>query len=346
MKNKNLSKSFDESLSFSVVEGSINEEKRTVKVCALASCVSSNNRYYSPKIVESASGTLKGKKSFADHDSRDTKNLIGRIVDESYKDGKLYASIKISKAKGIASQTWDKINDGTIDSVSIAANGNARPMKLGNQLVSEVIDLDIKSVDFVTEGGVPSAKVIQVFENVKAIPQLSEVKKMIENVKQLREEYPTLVKEIDEAWKVKVTEADKKASDAVSKLNEKSLKDHKEKRISEVSIPDKLKDVLRDKVTGKTTKEVDESLQAEVEHIKKVNDALDKPSKIEGIVSADKLAELNKNKDKDKNTSWTSSMIMENSEIPENLKGDAIKTLWNEGQKEMKAFLKGYGIEV
>jgi len=97
---------FKESLVFSFKEGSINEEKQTVRVCALATCVSKNGRFYSPKIVESASGTLIGKKSFADHDTRDTKNLIGRIMSEEYQDGKLYADIKISRASGIAKQTW------------------------------------------------------------------------------------------------------------------------------------------------------------------------------------------------------------------------------------------------
>ena len=191
---------FTEDLTFSFSETQIDEEKRTVRVCALAPCLSRNNRFYSASIVESASGTLINKKSFADHDTRDTKNLIGRIVSEELVDGKLYADIKISKAKDISRETFEKILDGTITDVSIAADGETRRAKMGETYVNEVTKLDIKSVDFVTEGGVSDAKVMKVWETVKDIPTTEGVTEpMIETVEQLKEQYPDMIAELEKA---------------------------------------------------------------------------------------------------------------------------------------------------
>jgi len=340
---ESMEEKFSENLSFSVVEGSVNPEKRTVRVCALRACLSKNGRYYSPKIVEKASGTLKGKKSYADHDERDTKNLIGRIVGESYDEGRLYADIKISKAKGVANQTWDKINDGTLTDVSIAADGKAVPRKMGNKIVSEVVELDIKSVDIVPEGGVSGAKVLQVYEDLNSIPQLSEVKKVMENVKQLREECPLLVKEIEEELQGKIDAAEKKATDAENKLIEKEVATHKETRISELSLTDKLKDVLRKRVNGKTKDEVDTSLKSEVDLLKELGEAFDKKAEIKGIVSSEKL---NENKDDKNKDTWTSQRIREDDDIPENLKGEAIEILWDKGKDAMLEFLKSYSVEI
>ena len=334
---------FNESLSFSVVEGSADEEKRTVRVCALRACLSKNNRYYSPKIVESVAGTLKGKGSYADHDERDTKNLIGRIVGESFESGKLYADIKISKAKGISSQTWEKINDGTITDVSIAADGKAQPKKMGENIVAEVTELKVHSVDFVTEGGVKGAKVIQVFEDLETIPELSEVKKKMESVKQFREEYPILAKEIDDAHEVKLAEAVKRADEAEHKLIAKEVADHKETRISELSLSDKLKDVLRKRVIGETKEATDESLKGEVELLKTLGEAFEKPAEIKGIVSSEKLEEKNKKKEP---TEWNSAMIRASESIPENFKGDACTMLWDKGSEKMVEWLKDHGVEI
>lgn len=326
---------FKENLSFNIQEDTFNEEKRTVRVCALATCISRNNRYYSPKIVESVSGTLKGKQSFADHDERDTKNLIGRIINEEHIDGKLFADIKISKAKGTASETFEKIKDGIIDSVSIAASGEAKEVEMNGKKVAEVTKLNVKSVDFVTEGGVDDARVLQVFENIKEIPETTEVKDMtIENVKQLREEYSDLVAEVEESLKDEVEELTKRADKAEKELADLKLGSIKEEEISKLETTDKVKDVLRDRVNGNTEEELKKSIKDEFTYIQSVGTALEKEAKIKGV------KETKANENKEEEIVWTQEAIDEHADIPDNLKKDAKRLLLYQGSKAMLEFLK------
>lgn len=326
---------FNESLSFGIQEGMIDEAKRTVRVCALVSCISRNNRYYSPKIVKSAAGKLIGKKSFADHEERNTKNLVGRIVNEQHKDNKLYADIRISTAKGIASQTWEKLKDGTIDSVSIAADGQAKMVKMGEQIVQEVTELDIHSVDFVTEGGVADAKVTRVFENVKDIPTIKEVKEdmTIENLKQLKEQYPDLLKEATkelEEKNKKLTE-DKEAAEL--KLVEKELATFKAEEIKKLEVNDDVASILSKRATGKTKEELSASIKTEVDLIESIKKATEKEATIDGVV------EDKKKKKKEEATAWTAERITSDTRIPEEFKEDAKRCLLYQGSKAMIEFL-------
>jgi len=332
---------FKESLTFSFKEGSINEDKRTVRVCALAPCVSGNNRYYSPKVVEGVAGSLTGKKSFADHDDRDTKNLIGRIVNEEFKDGKMYADIKISKASGVAKQTWEKIQDGTITDVSIAADGKSRRVKLGEQIVDEVTELCIHSVDFVTEGGVKDAKVMKVYEKVEEIPTISEVKEMeIKNIEELRASYAKLVEEIETPLKVEL-ETMKVAKEAAEfKLIEKDLAEYKENEIKKLDTTDKVKDILRSRVSGKTNEEISAKLVEQFDFIKSISEATKVPAKIEGV------PEPKGNKEEPKVVIFDSKFINASTVIPENLKGRTVEILWELGEAKAKEYLKSNKIEV
>lgn len=334
---------FTESLNFSIQEGAIDEEKHTIRVCALAPCVSKNNRYYSPKVVESASGTLVGKKCFADHDVRDTKNLIGKIIGESYENGKLYADIKLSKAKGVARETWDKISDGTITDVSIAANGTEKRVKLGDKIVSEVSNLDIRSVDFVPEGGVAEAKVQQVFENIKDIPQISEVKEemTIENLTQLMEQYPDLVAEAvaEKDKEIATLKSEKEAAEF--KLVEKELAEFKASEIAKLEVNDKVKAIIGEKVSGKTNEEISASIAKELVDIKKYEEAFEKVAKVKGV------AETKKEEKKDDTPKiWNKERIMAEAKIPEKLKVEACEMLILEGSEKMIAWLKDKKIEL
>ena len=324
---------FTESLSFKIQENSINEEKRTVRVCALASCISKNNRFYSPKVVESVSGTLTGKRSFADHDQRDTKNLIGRIIGEEYKGGKLYADIRFSKSEGIAKETFSKIQDGTITDVSIAADGKTKRVKLGEQLVDEVTDLKIYSVDFVTEGGIQDAKVMQVFENLNDIPKLSEVKDMeIKTLEELKAAYPDFIKELEKPLKDKVAELENSiASETVSK--------HKEAEIVKLQVKEEVKAILRERVTGKTVEEITTNLTKELELVEKVAKATKGEAKIEGVPAP-------KTDTNNQQEIFNSAFIRKSAKIPEGLKGKTIELLWNEGEKVAKEYLKTNKIEI
>ncbi len=341
-KNKKIQESFKENLSFNILEKTIDEEKRTVRVCALAPCISKNGRYYSPKIVESVSGTLKNKKSFADHDFRDTEHLIGRIVKESYENGKLYADIKIGK-RGMAGDIWAKIQDGIVDAVSIAANGKAKTVEMDGKEVAEVTELKIHSVDFVPEGGITDAKVVQVFEKLEDIPKTKEVKKkMIENVKQLREEYPDLVAEIEEA-KVKET---KEATDKVTKL-EKELTDIKmagiiESEIEKLETTKEVKAILKEKVTGKTEEEVKASVKTHFDFMKSVVNAAEGEATIEGVVDSENTNKKEKNKD----ATWTAESIRDHTSIPSELKKDAINVLHYKGSKVLVEYLERHEVKL
>ncbi len=338
-KQKIESLKFNERWRFNIIEGSADDEKRTVKVCALAPCISRNDRYYSPGIVESASGTLKGKKSFADHDARDTTHLIGKIVGESYEDGKLYADIKIGK-KGLAGQMWEKIKDGIIDSVSIAADGKAKPVEMEGRTVAEVTELDIRSVDFVPEGGVIDAKVMQVFENVEDIPKTKEVKKkMIENLKQLKEEYPDLVKEAEETLKVDLDNAKTKITDTEKKLSDIKMASIKESEIGKLETTDEVKKMLKERVSGKTEDEVKSSVDKEFKYIKSVLEASKGEAKIKGVKE-------DKKDEKKSEFKWTSGEISKHDSIPENLKKEAIGILHYKGSKVMTEWLKEQGVEL
>ncbi len=332
---------FNESLAFSVQEGSINEDKRTVRVCALAPCISANDRYYSPAIVESVSGTLKGKKSYADHDMRDVEHLIGKIVGESFVDGKLFADIKLSK-RGIAGDTWEKIKDGTIDSVSIAANGKAKEVEIDGRTVTEVTELKIKSVDFVPEGGIKDAKVMQVFEKEEDIPKTKEVKKkMIENVKQLKEEYPDLVAEIEEDKNKEVTEATKKVTKLEKELSDIKMKGIKEAEIAKLETTDAVKAILKERVTGSTEDEVKASVKKEFEFIQSVAEATKEEAEINGIVDS----EAGKKKKKE-GFKWTRESIKTHASIPDDLKEEATNVLLYQGSKAMLEHLEKQGVKL
>lgn len=343
LKARKQAENFTEDLTFSFKEGNIDEEKRTVRVCALATCVSKNGRFYSPTVVESASGTLTGKKSFADHDERTTKNLIGTIVGEDYDKGKLYADIRISRAKGIANQTWDKIKDGTITDVSIAADGKTRRAKLGEQIVDEVTELSIKSVDFVTEGGIADAKVMKYFEDINTIPKISEVKEeMLENIEQLKEKYPELVKELEDGVKkplndeiAKITKAKEAAE---FKLVEKELNEFKETEIKKLELPDGAKNILREKVSGKTKEEITKKLGETVEFLKSVGEAMKGKAKIDGVPPP-------KNKE-EKSKVWTLQKVQEDSRIPNEHRHIASQVLVEEGSERMLEYLKTHGVEI
>lgn len=325
---------FTESLTFGIQENSINEEKRTVRVCALAACISKNNRFYSPRVVESVSGTLVGKRSFADHDERDTKNLVGRIIGEEYKSGKLYADIRFSKSTGVAKETFEKIQDGTITDVSIAADGKTKRVKLGEQLVDEVTDLKIHSVDFVTEGGVQDAKVMQVFEDLNKIPTTSEVKNMdIKNITELRQAYPDLVAEIEKPLNDKI-------NDMETKMLEKELREHKETEISKLQVKEEIKNLLKERVTGKTKEEITTSITTELNLVKKIAEVTKGEAKIEGVSSP------KKDEKKDDTPVFNSAFIRQSAKIPEELKGKTIELLWNEGEKAAKEYLKTNKIEL
>jgi len=343
---ENINENFSENLVFSFNEKNIDEQNRLVRVCALAPCISKNNRYYSPQVVESVSGTLIGKKSFADHDQRNTKNLIGRIKDEEFKDGKIYADIKVSNASGVAKSTWQKIIDSTITDVSIAADGKTKRVKIGDKYGDEVISLDIKSVDFVTEGGVAHAKVMRVFESVNDYPQVEEVEqKIMKDVNELRNEYPDLVAEVEEA---KVSEVEEKMKDELEKLRkenedlkfklvEKELAEYKKTEIDKLDINDKVKNVLRQRVNGKTKEELASSLKTELELANTYKDAHTQEAEVEGVPEGKK---------KKTTKAFTSQSIREDTTIPEEFKGKAIELLWNKGEKASKDYLKSNGIEL
>jgi len=337
---------FNETLSFAIdIDEGINNEKRTVKVCALAPCVSRNNRYYSPKIVEKAAKHMQNKRirSFSGHDDRNPKNIVGYIKESGVKNGRAYATIKFSNAKDVAESIFTRIKEGIITDVSIAASGSTKKVKMGESYVDAVQEkgFELRSVDFVSEGGVSDAKVLKVFEE-KEIPTIEEVKeseeKVIETVEQLREEYPDFVTEIEKPLKDEIVTL-KTEKEALEKEKlQKELDTYKEEKIKALDVDDKVKDILRSRVSGESKEDIDKSIQSEQDFITQVIDATKKETKVEGIPEVKKKEE--------KEQPWTKARIMEDARIPEEHKVGACEVLILSGSEKMIGYLKGRGVKL
>ena len=257
-------------MTMNILEGGINEEKRTVEACVLSPCLSGNKRYYSPTIVESASNQLVGLKSFADHYDHTIKNTIAKIVGAKYEDGRAIATFKFSKAKDIAESVFTRIKEGIITDVSIAASGNVRRVKMNNEWVDEVRELKIQSVDFVTEGGVEDAKVLRVFES-NELPDIREVNTM--TLEELRDTQPELIAEIEkplEELRKQNEELTKKVQEFEAKAKEQEIKNLREKMVGELQETDEVKSLVREKISGDTEEEIKQSIDGTLDFIKKI----------------------------------------------------------------------------
>jgi len=258
--------------SMNILEGSLDESKMTVEACVLAPCISGNKRYYSPDIVKQLSEHLVGLKSYADHDDRSAKNTIGKIIGAKFEDNKAYATFKFSKAKDIAESIFTRIKEGIITDVSIAASGKTKRVKMNNEWVDEVLDISPHSVDFVSDGGVPEAKVTQVFEsNQLPIITIGEEENM-EKLEELTKQNETLIAE-KEKMKVDYDAAQAELAGIKTKIQEKELSDLRARLIAEIQEKDEVKKLISEKITGTTEEELKKSISDVLGFIKTIKEA-------------------------------------------------------------------------
>ena len=118
------------------------------------------------------------------------------------------------------------------------------------------------------------------------------------------------------------------------------MAEFKEVEIVKLETTDKVKDILRKKVAGKTKEEITASITSEFEFIKMIEGALKKEVKVEGVPPA----ELKKEEKKEE--PWSSHKIVEDTRIPENLKVSCCTILINEGSAKMVEFLKTKGVKL
>ena len=291
------SKNLNLQTTMSILEGTINEDKMTVEACVLTPCLSLNNRYYSPHIVETAVSQLIGLKSFADHNDRSIRNTIAKIVNARLEDGRAIATFKFSKARDIAESVFTRIKEGLITDVSIAASGATKRVKMNGDWVDEVQDIHLHSVDFVSEGGVPEAKVMRVFES-NALPTIEEgqeelpkeintkeVTKM--TIDELRTQYPELVIELEKPiseLKTQVETLTKTIDEAKAKEQEKKLADYKGTLMATIVESDTIKSLIEKKIIGTTEEELKKSFDSAVAEVNVIKEAT---TKIVGIPAID-----------------------------------------------------------
>jgi hypothetical protein len=315
-----------------ILEGSIDEKQMTVEACVLSPCISYNKRYYPPQVVESAASQLIGLKSFADHENRSVKNIIAKITSAKVVEGKAVATFKFSKARDVAESVFTRIKEGIITDVSIAASGSLKQVKVNNEWIDEVTEIKVHSVDFVSEGGVPDAKVLQVFES-SSLPVIEEEKtdevKTIMDVKQLKETYPELVSELEKPiteLTAKVEELLKENEQFKAKQKEQEIASLKAKLIEETKESESIRGILLEKVTGSTEEELKKSIEETIAFIKKVQESnvAKAPEKKPDGNPAIEVKEIRIGSKK----YTTSKEILEDAELSQEIKAEAIKKLW------------------
>ena|SRR3990167_1688460 len=157
-----------------ILEKKIYENKRTIVAGILeGDTLSANKRFYPLRVVESIKESLVGLKSMIGHDTDSPEDVVATITSSAMSGKRLIGSFKFGTDEK-SNMMFTKIKEGLIDSVSIRASGETKPGKINNENVDIVDSLKVWSVDLVVEGGVESAKVMQVFEKAPTIEYLKE----------------------------------------------------------------------------------------------------------------------------------------------------------------------------
>jgi len=133
-------------------EARVDREGCLVEGIILASGLSENGTYYPPEVVERCGGVFAGVQCYADHprggeSERSVRDVVGVIEDAWPDDGRLRATIRLSRA-----HDWllTMIGEGLVGDLSINALGRTRVSRRDGRVVREVIEIaKAHSVDFV-----------------------------------------------------------------------------------------------------------------------------------------------------------------------------------------------------
>lgn len=260
----------DLSLIFEMKEKAIDEQKRTVVAGVLEEDVlSANNRFYPAKVVRKAMASLSGKRSLVTHESNDPRDVVAKITEAKMKGKVGIATFKFG-TDSMSEAVFSKVREGLIDAVSIRASGVTKRAKINDSFVDVVEELDISSVDWVVDGGISAARVMQVFEqspelnfNVKEndMSELEDLKKQIEENNKKIAEMEKKAAEEKAASEKAIEEANKKAS-------EEKLNAYRSKKLSSIK-NDGLRAYVGENITGNSEKEIDESFDKHVKFFEK-----------------------------------------------------------------------------
>ena len=260
----------DLSLTFNICEKAVDEKTRTVVAGVLREDVmSANNRFYPAEVVREAVKNLTGKRSLIGHDTNSVEDVVAKIERSEIKNGLVIAEFRFGtdpKSDAI----FSKIKEGLVDSTSIRATGTTKRAKMGEEFVDVVESLDINSVDWVTDPGIESARVIRVFEQAPSFNYKFKEKEMTEK------EIEELNKKLGESEKAKAKlEEEKKIAEeakvkAEKLAEEQKLISFKNEKLSKVTNTE-LREHLRDTVSGNSESEIEKSFNKQISFFEKYN---------------------------------------------------------------------------
>ncbi len=244
---------------------------------------------------------------------REIGHLTSLYTDE---DGEVHYEGEIyNTSLGKDAQEWLKSKPAGTAEVSLRANGHLKKERNGNTFRERVIEGHLLGVDLVKKGGFGKhSRVTDVSESEisggeesmaditkKDLLEMEQVKELIEAAEKkttevsekaaaevLTEEIgkkDTKIAELKEAIKKLETEKVAAEEERDTLLSEKAdieIAKFKAEKIGEADTSSKMKELLTDRVTGKTEEEVADSIKTELEYISKITPIL-KENEVHGV---------------------------------------------------------------
>jgi len=268
-------------------------------VALKANAESANGRFYPREVVESAVKEAKENIEkltimMGHPTGDDPSRIVGRPVEIDLNDnGEVTFVAELNNTSlGKDAQELLKFRPPGSQELSIRAEGSLMTEKVNGHKREKVLEMHLKGIDLVLEGAIPGAKVKEVYENKGGVEnmtkeellQMSEVQDLIEDAKEtlaaqveelstekekLQEEFDKLQEKIKEL-ETKLVAAEQERDKLKAEIEQKKLEEFINKKIEELDVDDKVKELLRKRVVGSNEKEVEESLKAELDYIKEL----------------------------------------------------------------------------
>jgi len=276
---------------------------------------SKNGRYYPKEIVEKAVKEAKDNlgelRLMVGHpkDINETspEKIVGKFLSIDYdENGNVPFEAEIVNTN-LGKDTQEALRTGLWTDLSIRANGSMTKESVNGRKRDRVTNLSLKGLDFVSEGGVPEAKINKILSESsnggdkmtkQELLQTKEVQEIIEETKDaisqetenMKTDYEKGKTDLEAKLKeseTKRAEAEEKKDIAEAKLAEIEIAKLKESKISELKVSDKVKELLRKRVTGKDEKEIAEGIEKEIEYIKEISPIFKEGPNVHGIPPKD-----------------------------------------------------------
>jgi len=292
-----------ESVSVDFIEEDETQPFRFSGVALKADAESKNGRFYPKsvveKAVEEAKENLDELRLMVGHpkdDETNPMNIVGKFLSiDMDEDGNVPFEAEIANSS-IGKDVQELLRGGYLKDLSIRAEGSMVKETVDGRKRDRVTDLHIKGLDFVIEGAIPQAKVSAIlseanggdkFMTKEELLEKKEVQELIEEAKQsIYEEMEGKLEE--KTKKIKELETKLAAEEEAKKkveeeLKKKKLEEFKEKKILEQKVSDKVKELLRKRVSGKDEKEIEEAIKKELGYIQEIAPIFKEGPKVHGI---------------------------------------------------------------